>query len=235
MARSGVERGAAQGAAFIDALQQDRERAIAALDVSRETIARLDLYVGLLLKWQKAINLVAPSTLPAIWTRHILDSAQIADLGAEHRLWADLGAGAGFPGMVIALMQQSRHPDCTVHLVESDRRKASFLMEAVRISGAPAIVHADRIETVAASLAGRVTAVTARALAPLPKLLELAEPLLTSGADGFFPKGQALDLEIEQALTLFRFDMRLVPSRTETSAKIAVIRAFRRREASLDR
>jgi 16S rRNA (guanine527-N7)-methyltransferase len=223
------------GEALSTALKRDRERVLEELDVSRETIAALDLYVELLLKWQKTINLIAPSTLPTIWTRHVLDSAQIADLGAMHRYWADLGSGAGFPGLVIALLQQSRNHDSLVHLVESDRRKASFLAEAGRVTGAPVMIHPNRIEAVVAKLTGRVTAVTARALAPLEKLLALAEPLLTTGADGFFPKGQALESEVEQALVPFEFDMQVVPSRSEPTGKIALLRNLRRRDASLDR
>ena len=220
-------RGEAGGLVSPDAA--DRERAIAALDVSRETLGRLDLYADLVAKWQRTINLIAPSTLASLWTRHMLDSAQIADLGRQHCFRADLGSGAGFPGLVIALIQQERYPDGVVHLVESDRRKASFLAEAARVTGAPALIHAERIDVALAPLRGKVTAVTARALAPLPKLLEYAEPLLTSGADGFFPKGQALDSELKRASALFEFQSRLVPSRTETSGKIAVIQAVRRR------
>lgn len=215
------------------ALQHDRELALEALDVSRETVARLDAYVALLLKWQKTINLIAPSTLGAIWTRHILDSAQIAELGIEHRRFVDLGSGAGFPGLVIAILSIESSPAAEIHLVESDQRKASFLKEAVRLTNAPAIVHALRAEEVVESLIGCVTAITARALAPLPQLLELAEPLLTTGADGFFPKGQALDSELERASALFEFEAQLVRSRTDETGCIAVIRKLRRRATSI--
>ena len=214
------------------ALHNDREFVLEALHVSRETVARLDIYVALLLKWQKTINLIAPSTLGAIWTRHILDSAQIADLGIEHRRFVDLGSGAGFPGLVIAILSE-RSPAAEIHLVESDRRKASFLKEAVRLTSAPAIVHVRRAEEAVESLIGCVTAVTARALAPLPQLLELAEPLLTTGADGFFPKGQALDSELERASALFEFEAQLVRSRTDATGRIAVIRKLRRRATSI--
>ncbi|MFI5013775.1 MAG: 16S rRNA (guanine(527)-N(7))-methyltransferase RsmG [Hyphomicrobiales bacterium] len=213
--------------------QEDRERALPLLNVSRETIGRLDLYVALLLKWQKAINLVAPSTLGTVWTRHILDSAQIAALGPEHRNWSDLGSGAGLPGLIIAILSSERGSESEVHLVESDQRKASFLREAARVTKAPAIVHAFRIEDAIDGLIGRVTAVTARALAPLPKLLELAEPLLTKGIEGFFPKGQALESELEQASILFDFEARLAASRTDKNGRIVIIRKLRRRAASI--
>jgi 16S rRNA (guanine527-N7)-methyltransferase len=215
------------------ALQQDLERARGALNVSRETLGRLDDYVSLLLKWQKAINLVAPSTLGSMWTRHIVDCAQIADLGVGHRSWADLGSGAGFPGLVIAIVAAERNPSTEVHLIESDQRKASFLSEAVRVTAAPAIVHPLRIEDVVPRLVGRVTAVAARALAPLTRLLELAEPLLTTGADGFFPKGQALESELEQAAARFEFDKRLVPSITDRTGRIVIVSKLRCRAAPI--
>jgi 16S rRNA (guanine527-N7)-methyltransferase len=228
MAGGGPQRGEDSAAA----LRLDRERALGALSVSRETLARLDLYTALLVKWQRAINLIAPSTLGSVWTRHILDSAQIADLAPQHHHWVDLGSGAGFPGLVIAILAMDRKSEAEIHLIESDQRKASFLMEAVRVTRAPAIVHARRAEEVVASLAGHVTAVTARALAPLAKLLELAEPLLTKGADGFFPKGQALESELDKAQKLFEFEAQLVRSRTDQDGRIAVISKLRRPAAS---
>ena len=215
------------------ALQHDRELALEALDVSRETVARLDAYVALLLKWQKAINLIAPSTLGAIWTRHILDSAQIAELGIEHRRFADLGSGAGFPGLVIAILSMDQGDATKLHLIESDQRKSSFLREAVRVTQAPALIHARRVEDTLSGLDGQVTAVTARALAPLHRLLDLAEPLLTTGADGFFPKGEALGSELRQAAALFQFESRSVPSRTDENGRILVIRKLRRRATSI--
>jgi 16S rRNA (guanine527-N7)-methyltransferase len=211
-----------------DEFLRDREKAVAGLNVSRETIGRLDLYADLIFKWQKAINLVAPSTLPTLWTRHISDCAQLAELGVEHRKWVDLGSGAGFPGLVIAILSLDRG-GTTVHLVESDQRKASFLKEAIRITGAPAVVSAARVEAVLPGLVGEVTAVTARAFAALLDLLEMAEPLLTTATTGFFPKGQTLDSELERAAQIFDFDAELVPSRTDTTGRIAIIRRLRRR------
>jgi 16S rRNA (guanine527-N7)-methyltransferase len=209
-------------------LEEDRERVIGHLKVSRETLARLDRYAELLVKWQPIVNLVAPSTIGPLWTRHILDSAQIANIGREHLRWLDLGSGAGLPGVVIAILLAERS-GAGVDLIESDQRKAAFMQEAARVTGAPATVHAVRIEAALQGFVGKVTAVTARALAPLPRLLELAEPLLTSGAEGFFPKGQALDSEFVQASARFAFEMRTVPSEADAKGRVVVIRSVRRR------
>jgi 16S rRNA (guanine527-N7)-methyltransferase len=216
-----------------DALRQNRERAVSSLEVSRETLERLQSYADLLVKWQRAINLVAPSTLESLWTRHILDSAQIAILGAKHQNWADLGSGAGFPGLVIAILAAERPEPGSFHLIESDRRKASFLREAARVTGVSAEIHACRAEDILPELRGRVTAVTARALAPLPSLLALAEPLLTTGAEGFFPKGETLRSELQRASEIFAFDSRAVPSQSDEKGRILVIRDLRRRFASI--
>ena len=218
---------------FVDALREDRERALASLDVSRETLGRLDAYADLLVKWQKAINLVAPSTLKSLWTRHILDSAQVAILGAKHQSWADLGSGAGFPGVIIAVLARERAEPGRFHLIESDQRKASFLREAARVTGVSAEIHACRVEDILPELRGKITAVTARALAPLPSLLALAEPLLTTGAEGFFPKGETLSSELQRASEVFAFESRAVPSQSDEKGRILVIRDLRRRPASI--
>jgi 16S rRNA (guanine527-N7)-methyltransferase len=209
-------------------IQRDRLRALRTLDVSRETLERLEIYVNLLVKWQRTINLVSRSTLPRLWTRHIADCAQLAALGSAHRVWADLGSGAGLPGIVIAIMSMPRAGSTEVHLIERDRRKASFLREAKRVTGAPVNIHAVRAEDILPDLAGRVSAVTARALAPLADLLELAEPLLTTCATGFFPKGQALESELERASQIFEFEAQSVQSRTDKAGRIAIIRGLKR-------
>ncbi len=132
------------------ALARDRARAAAlAENVSRETWARLEQFAELLLRWQASTNLVAASTLPHLWTRHIADSLQLLPLAPKAKTWVDLGAGAGFPGLVIACAL-AETPDAEVHLVESNQKKASFLREAVRTLSLPAIVHARRIEDFAA-------------------------------------------------------------------------------------
>ncbi len=168
---------------------QDRETFQAAHPVSRETLDRLTVYAQVLRHWQRRINLVSPGTLDHLWTRHFADSARLVPwLPAAGGTVVDLGSGAGFPGLVLALLTPA-----TVHLVESDRRKAAFLREAARQTGAPVTVHACRVEALPPLPAD---VVTARALAPLPRLLTLAAPWLTAGARGLFPKGRTAAEEV---------------------------------------
>ncbi|HXL65692.1 MAG TPA: 16S rRNA (guanine(527)-N(7))-methyltransferase RsmG, partial [Xanthobacteraceae bacterium] len=166
----------------------DRAHALTLIPVSRETVDRLDRYVAVLLRWQQRINLVAPSTEPNIWTRHVADSLQLLALAPKARVWADLGSGGGFPGVAIACALADV-PDARVYLVETNPKKIAFLREAVRATGARAIVHAGKIEDFVARPPESIEVVVARALAPLPKLLGLAAPLLKNGAVGLFPKG----------------------------------------------
>jgi 16S rRNA (guanine527-N7)-methyltransferase len=149
-------------------LSADRERALALTTVSRETAARLDRFVDLLIAWQKHTNLIARSTIPVIWTRHIADSLQLLELAPQARVWADLGSGAGFPGIAIAC-GLAEAEGARVHLVESIGKKATFLREAVRVTNAPAVVHAMRIEDFVDKAPESVDVVTARAVAPLPR------------------------------------------------------------------
>jgi 16S rRNA (guanine527-N7)-methyltransferase len=211
-------------------LLADRERALALTPVSRETSERLDRFVELLLRWQRRTNLVAPSTLPQLWTRHIADSLQLLDLAPQARVWVDLGAGAGFPGLVIAIAL-CREPGAMVHLVESNTKKAAFLREAQRLTGAPATVHLQRIEDFAASFQAPVDVVTARAVAPLKSLLDQCFPLLgKSGATALFPKGQHAELELEDAaaqMKSWNMHATLAPSRTDPAGRIVVIRLER--------
>ena len=208
-------------------LAADRARALALTPVSRETSDRLDRFVELLLGWQRTTNLVAPSTLAHLWTRHIADSLQLIDLAPGARRWIDLGSGAGFPGLVIACGLAS-DPAANVHLVESNMKKAAFLREAQRVTGAPARVHAARIEDFVDRFGDPADALTARAVAPLKFLLPQVFPLLgKSGAMGLFPKGQHAELELEEArgrLKPWRMDATLAPSRTDPSGRIVVIR-----------
>ena len=210
-------------------LTADRARALQLTPVSRETVERLDRFVALLLTWQRTTNLIAPSTIPRLWTRHIADSLQLIDLAPAARIWVDLGSGGGFPGLVIACALAGK-PGAVVHLIESNTKKAAFLREAQRHAGAPATVHAMRIEDFAASFEGRVEAISARAVAPLKSLLDQGFPLLgKSGVTGLFPKGQNAELELGEACELWRMkgwnmNVTLVPSRTDPSARIVVIR-----------
>jgi 16S rRNA (guanine527-N7)-methyltransferase len=205
-------------------LTADRARALALVPVSRETAARLDRYAALLLDWQSRMNLIAASTVPMLWTRHVADSLQLLAIAPQARKWADLGSGAGFPGVPIAcaLADQSA---AEVHLIESNNKKAAFLREAVRVTGAPIIVHAERVADFTRAFRGSLDAVTARALAPLPELLSIAYPLLKSGAQGLFPKGQDVDAELTEATKCWSIQASFVPSRTDPKSRVVVIRA----------
>jgi 16S rRNA (guanine527-N7)-methyltransferase len=209
-------------------LSADRERALALTPVSRETVARLDRFVAVLLAWQRRVNLIAPSTEAKLWTRHVADSLQLISLAPQARIWADLGSGGGFPGLVIACALADL-PGAQIHLVESNGKKAAFLREAVRATGSPAIVHAVRIEDFTASSLEPLDVVTARALAPLGKLLALAFPLLKTGALGLFPKGQDVAHELTDAAKCWKTQSSLASSRTDPKARIVVVRGLERR------
>jgi 16S rRNA (guanine527-N7)-methyltransferase len=202
-------------------LEADRARALRLVPVSHETAARLDLFAELLLRWQRAVQLVAPSTLAKLWTRHIADSLQLIAHAPDAKTWADLGSGGGFPGLVIAIALAGRQ-GAAVHLIESDARKAAFLREAARVTRAPATVHVERVES-AAERIGTVDIVTARALAPLSRLLELARPLIGAGARAIFPKGQHLDEELTEAAKSWMIQSRILPSLTDPSGKILIV------------
>jgi 16S rRNA (guanine527-N7)-methyltransferase len=204
------------------ALAEDREAALALIPVSRETLARLDRFVAAFLTWQRRINLIAPATVPKLWTRHVADSLQLLPLAPNARIWLDLGSGGGFPGLAIACALADT-PGAHVHLIESNGKKAAFLREAVRLTGAPAVVHQARIEQMGTTLDGRVDVVTARAVAPLTDLLVLAEPWLKSGAQALFPKGQDVGAELTEASKSWNIEAVLVPSKTDPHARIVKV------------
>jgi 16S rRNA (guanine527-N7)-methyltransferase len=208
----------------------DRARALALTHVSRETLARLDVFAERLILWTERINLIAKSDIPRLWTRHISDSLQLLDLAPDGRSWIDLGSGAGFPGLVIACALADTR-GAQVHLVESNAKKAAFLREAVRVTGAPAAVHAVRIEKFVESFAGKADIVTARALAPLKLLLDWSAELLRRGAVGLFPKGQDVEAELTEASKYWNISATLVPSRTDPRGRIVVVRGLKRRAA----
>jgi 16S rRNA (guanine527-N7)-methyltransferase len=207
------------------ALADDRMRALELTPVSRETSERLDRFVDLLLDWQRRVNLVAPSTEPVLWTRHIADSLQLLTLAPDARIWADLGTGAGFPGLVAACALADS-PGALVHLVESNGKKVAFLREAVRAVGAPAVIHQLRAADFAREAPPGIEAVTARALAPLLELLAAAYPLLKRGAMGLFPKGQGAAAELTEAAKCWRIQETLAVSRTDPKARIIVVRGL---------
>jgi 16S rRNA (guanine527-N7)-methyltransferase len=207
-------------------LAADRARALALTPVSRETLDRLDRFVVTLLAWQQRTNLIAPSTEPKLWTRHVADSLQLLKLGPQARIWVDFGSGGGFPGLAIACALADT-PGARVHLVESNAKKAAFLREAARAAGAPAQVHAMRSEDFVENFAGPVDVVTARALAPLVDLLAAAYPLLTNGAVGLFPKGQDVGRELTEAAKCWSIQSSLVPSLTDPRGQIVCVTGLR--------
>ena len=215
-------------------LQSDRAQAVALNhdSVSRETWPRLDRLVERLLQWQQHTNLIADSTVPHIWTRHIADSLQLFDLAPNAKTWIDLGAGAGFPGLAIACVLADT-AGAKVHLVESKQKKSNFLRECVAALDLPAIVHAQRIEDFTRTNKQAFDVVTARALAPLDKLLALAAPLFTSSTVGLFLKGRDAAAELKAAEGLWNFNVELVPSRTEPGARIAVVRNLERKNEGM--
>ena len=239
----------------------------AAFHVSRETLDRLAIYEHLLRHWQKTINLVAPSTLDAIWHRHFADSAQLLPLAPTATTWLDLGSGAGFPGLVIAVLLAERVTagvpsplagegqgggDCRtseggfpptlnpsppggggslprITLIDSNARKCAFLREVVRQTGIAPSVTVDILSTrieVAATQArlGQPDVISARALAPLDRLVGLAAKLSSPRTVGLFLKGRDAEAELKAAEKMWNFDAELVPSRTDPDARVIVIR-----------
>ena len=204
-------------------LAADRAEALRLVPVSRETAARLDQFVDLLLDWQHKTNLVARSTLPVVWTRHVADSAQLLTLAPDAKVWVDLGSGAGFPGLVIACALVGQ-PGAVVHLVESNAKKCAFLREAIRQIALPAVVHCQRIEQFCKDFNATADVVTARALAPLGRLLSLAAPLLKTPGIGLFPKGQDLVAELTGASKCWNIDAVVQPSVTSPASGVLVVR-----------
>jgi 16S rRNA (guanine527-N7)-methyltransferase len=188
----------------------------AGVDVSRETLDRLDCYSALLLRWNRTVNLVAQADEHDLWGRHIADSAQLAALISPHVTRAiDLGSGAGLPGLVLSLTT-GIHFD----LIEADSRKAEFLRQAARATGAPVHIHAVRVELARIDPAPLITA---RALAPLTKLLRLATPLLRDDGVALFPKGRTVENELTAARREWHMQVRRIPSRTAPEATILML------------
>jgi 16S rRNA (guanine527-N7)-methyltransferase len=204
-----------------------------AFGVSRETLGRLEIYAGLLQQWQKTINLFAPSTLDDVWHRHFSDSAQLIVLAPAGPLnWLDLGSGGGFPGLVAGLLLAERG-GCRLTLVESDGRKCAFLREVVRQTGLGGLlavdILAERIETAAnTTKVSSADVISARALAPLERLLGWCQPYFGPKTVGLLPKGRDFEAEIVAARKLWAFDADLVPSQTQADGRIVVVRALRR-------
>jgi 16S rRNA (guanine527-N7)-methyltransferase len=194
-------------------LAADKAAALKLTPVSRETEARLDAYVDLLVLWQAKTNLVANSTLPNLWTRHISDSLQLLTLVPGAKIWVDLGSGGGFPGVVLACAL-AETAGAMVHLVERNAKKAAFLREALRITGAAGTVHHADIGDSVDSFPHPIDCVTARAVAPLHQLIGFAEPLVGKGAKALFLKGQDVEAELTEATKYWNITPRLHSSLT---------------------
>lgn len=208
--------------------ESDKAVGLKLTPVSRETEARLDLYLDLLRQWQAKTNLVAPSTLPHLWTRHVADSLQLLTLAPTAMTWIDLGSGAGFPGIVLACALAER-PSARVHLVERNSKKSAFLREALRITSAPGIVHAAGIEDIVDSIEGPIDCVTARALAPLHQLIGFAEPLVRKGAKALFLKGQDVGVELTESTKYWNIKPNLHASLTGGQGWIVELDQIERR------
>ena len=206
----------------------DKAEALRLTPVSRETEARLDRYLDLLRQWQAKTNLVAPSTLPHLWTRHVADSLQLLTRAPAAKIWVDLGSGGGFPGVVLACAL-AETPGTMVHLVERNSKKAAFLREALRITSAPGIVHAGGIEDIVDSIEGPIDCVTARALAPLHQLIGYAEPLVKRGAKALFLKGQDVESELTEATKYWNIKPNLHSSLTGGQGWIVELDRIERR------
>jgi 16S rRNA (guanine527-N7)-methyltransferase len=205
---------------------QDRPAALRLTPVSRETESRLDAFVDLLLTWQAKINLIAPSTIARLWTRHIADSLQLLPLAPEDaRSWIDFGSGGGFPGVVLACALAER-PGASVRLIESNGRKAAFLGDVIRTLKLPAIVHCKRIEDFIASEPDAPDVITARALAPLDRLAGFIHPLLQEKAIALLLKGQDVEDELTEASKCWNIKADFVPSRTSQHGRVLIVRAL---------
>lgn len=219
-------------------LSADKAAALKLTPVSREMEARLDRYVALLLEWQATTNLVAPSTLPNVWTRHISDSLQLLSLAPTAKTWLDFGSGGGFPGVVLACAMTDAGG--IVHMVERNGKKAAFLREAVRVTGGSGQVHAKGIEELdienfGDSSAGTVDCVTARALAPLHLLLGFAEPSVKQGARALFLKGQDVGSELTEATKYWNIEPKLHHSLTGDGWVVEIEKIVRRSNAAASR
>ncbi|MDP2411654.1 MAG: 16S rRNA (guanine(527)-N(7))-methyltransferase RsmG [Pseudolabrys sp.] len=201
----------------------DKAAALKLQNVSRETLQRLEHFVDLLLLWQQKMNLIAPSTIPFIWTRHVADSLQLLEHAPDAKIWLDFGSGGGFPAIPIACALAER-TGSMVHLVESNGKKAAFLREAVRVTGVRAQVHLARAEKFSLSPVESVDVVTARALSPLKLLCDQAFPWIEKGALALFPKGQDIDAELTEATKYWTIEAEVAPSKTSATGCIVIVR-----------
>lgn len=198
------------------------------VDVSRETLDRLEIYHALLMEWNQRINLIAKSTVPTAWTRHILDSAQIFAVFLKTRhsgCWLDIGSGAGFPGMVCAILAREASPDVRFTLIESDKRKCAFLGAVARRAEVSVHICAERSENVSPQ---GTDILSARALAPLENLLYHVERHTAPEGVALLPKGARYPQEIAMAREHWHFDLKMHPSVIDSRAVILEMRKVRR-------
>jgi 16S rRNA (guanine527-N7)-methyltransferase len=208
------------------ARSEDRAEFAKAYGVSRETLDRLDIYVAELDRWSSTLNLVSRGTLASVWSRHLADSAQLLALApTDQGLWADLGSGAGLPGLILAALAAELRPNLSFALVESDTRKAAFIAHTARAMAARVTIHAARIETLSPLEAD---VISARALAPLDRLADLAARHLAPDGVALFPKGAGVQGELTAAQKRWHMSVRLEPSRAHPSGVIVVARGLSR-------
>lgn len=216
-------------------MMSDKDQALALMDeifpVSRESIHKLDIYEALVRKWQPAQNLVAPKTLDSIWTRHIADSVQILAAYPSARHWIDMGSGAGFPGLVTAILLDGLGEDYSVNLIESNGRKATFLRTVAREAGVKVTVHNDRIEKVLSGWDKPVDAISARALTSFDNLCGFVADFVGPDCVGVFHKGRDFERELEEASVRWTPDVVQKLSRTDPDARIVILRDLSSKDA----
>lgn len=195
--------------------------------VKQAALDDLTRFGEILAERNEVMNLVGPATVPHYWSRHVLDSAQLLNHAPEARTWADLGAGAGFPGVVLAILLKHAEPQAVapkVYLIDSLAKRCRFLSEIVQDLNLPAEVINDRAEAIKLT----VDVVTARAMAPLPKLLGFAEGFFRRGAEGWFLKGESVDKEIEDAQKTWSFQVNRFSSLSDPRGRVVHIRSVKR-------
>lgn len=197
---------------------------LAGTDVSRETIERLEQFGELTIKWNPRINLVAKSTIPDLWSRHILDSVQLYQYApAKPKKWLDIGSGGGFPGIVMAVVAAEKSPETTFTLIESDQRKSTFLRSAARELGLNLKVIASRIEETESQTAD---VISARALSALTDLFPFINRHLVEDGVAILPKGRSYQDEINAAKRDWHFDVHAHQSMTDHEARVLVVKGI---------
>ncbi len=191
--------------------------------VKHEAVADLEIFRQHLAEQNEVMNLIGPATLPHFWSRHVLDSAQLLDCHPDAKTWADLGAGAGFPGLVLAILLKGTQ-GAHIYLIDSLAKRCRFLQEVVDRLNLPATVINDRAE----NLDLKVDVVTARALAPFSRLFDLARKFFSNGAEGWFLKGESVDKELEEAGQKWRFEIEVKPSLSDSRGRVVHVRRLRR-------